>query len=143
MEEVHARMKQLCEFFPQCEPLDMEEEIYDDESEYWPTEQTEMPQIRITATNNSTYNSYVRTPTQHLLNPTTTQDARWSSGESSNPKIVSSAFTNDAPMVRGNSGMSLTPLSIDVDPNAWDLKEFDIQRLIGANGESFDKIIRH
>lgn len=136
MEEVHARMKQLCEFFPQCEPLDMEEEVYDDESEYWPTEQTEMPQIRITATNNSTYsNSYVRTPTQYLLNPT--QDARWSSGESSNPKIVSSAFTNDAPMVRGNSGMSLTPLSIDVDPNAWELKEFDLQRLIGTNGEYF------
>lgn len=147
MEEVHTRMKQLCEFFPQCEPLDMEES-YDDESDYWPTEQTEMPQIRITATNNSTYGggslsfpSQPRTPTQYLLNPV--PDARWSSGESSNPKIVSSAFTtnNEAPMVRtgsGGGGMSMMPLSIDVDPNAWDLKEIDMQRLIGTNGEFFN-----
>lgn len=131
MEEVHTRMKKLCEFFPECEPLDMEE-TYDDESDYWPTEQTEMPQIRITATNSSTFGgTQPRTPTNYYLNPV--PDARWSSGESGNPKIVSSAFTNEPPMVRGGSGSVMTPLSVDVDPNAWDLKELDLQRLLGAS----------
>lgn len=146
MEEVHERMKQLCEFFPPCEPLDMNEEIYEDESDYWPTEQTEMPQIRITASNNSTFGGSVRfnQSNQYHLNPLLSTDARWSSGESSNPKIVSSAFTNsnsnnfnnEAPLVRtGSGGMSMMPLSIDCDPNAWELKEFDMQRIVGGNCE--------
>lgn len=80
MEEVHERMKILCTFFPDAEPLTMEDEYddedvrktrvdhlnfpnfqsnfqigpgldtYDFDSVYWPTDATERPQIRINAT---------------------------------------------------------------------------------------------
>ncbi|CAG9812273.1 unnamed protein product [Chironomus riparius] len=142
MDEVHERMKILCDFFPDCEPLNMFDEPYEDEesnldtydfdSIYWPTEQTDMPQIRVSSTIDSTCHSTSRTPTQHLLNPMS-GDARWSSGESGNPRIVSLGH-NGAPMVRGNSNNSpMAPLNVDIDPNAWDLKTHDLQRLVGGD----------
>ena len=147
MEEVHDRMKQLCQFFPECEPLNMNEPVtYDDnesnldtnldyESIYWPTEQTDMPQIRVSSTIDSVQNTS-RTPTQHLLNPVM-GDARWSSSESGNPKIVSFGNRNEPPFVRGSSLASpMTPLAVDVDPNAWELRPNDLQRLVsGEHGE--------
>jgi hypothetical protein len=164
MEEVHERMKVLCEFFPKAEPLNMEDEYedeideagvetYDFESIYWPTDATERPQIKINATDMSHYYSTVgteqdrigsRTPTGQFLMPGTPQvDARWASGDSSgNPKIVSSfQGPNDPPTVRGGSSgsvpsMMMQPLNLDIDPNAWELKNHDLQRLIGNSSSS-------
>jgi hypothetical protein len=141
MEEVHDRMKALCDFFPEAEPLNMDEsyddetsniDTYDFDSIPWPTEQTDMPQIRVSAnTHDSSFQNTARTPTaqQYLLN-VSSADARWSSGDSGNPKIVSS----EPPMVRslGGGGGMMTPLNIDVDPNAWDLKHHELQRLVGG-----------
>lgn len=64
--------------------------------------------------------------------PATTPDARWASGDSSaNPKIVSS-FGNDAPTVRGNAGYApMQALNLEIDPNAWELQNHDLQRLLG------------
>lgn len=66
--------------------------------------------------------------------PGTPAEARWASADSSgNPKIVSS-FANDPPAVRGSlgTGASMQPLNLEVDPNAWELKDHDLQRLLGG-----------
>src|SRR4051812_2208591 len=110
-------------------------DTYDYDSIYWPTEATERPQIRINAISDSI--SYInqteldgsRTPTGQFLMPNTPIDARWSSGDSNgNPKIVSS-FANDPPTVRGNYSASsqMQPLNLDIDPNAWELKNHNLQ----------------
>lgn len=121
-------------------------DTYDFESIYWPTDATERPQIRInpsTDSNNYLYATQTerdrigsRTPTGQFLMPGTTPvDARWASGDSSgNPKIVSSSRgPNDAPTVRTNNGLlpSMQPLNLDIDPNAWELKNPDLQQLLG------------
>lgn len=116
----------------------------DFESIYWPTDATERgPQIKINATDMSNYLYSTqteqerygsRTPTGQFLMPGTPVDARWASGDSSgNPKIVSSFGANDAPTVRGNlTGVpSMQPLNLDIDPNAWELKNHDLQQLLG------------
>lgn len=120
-------------------PYDDEEsnvDTYDFDSIYWATEQTEMPQICVSSTIDSSYHNSLRTPTQNFLSPGI-GDARWSSSESGNPKIVSIGSKNDPPMVRGlSSNSQLTPLAVDIDPNAWELKNYDLQRLGGGeNGE--------
>ena len=151
MDEVHERMKILCEFFPKPEPLIIRDDYtdnggdeagldtYDFDSVYWPTDATERPQIRVNAmTETSNYQSEdrydSRTPTggQFLMPATPTVDARWASGDSSgNPKIVSS-FQNNPPMVRGGDGLSpfMLPLNLEIDPNAWDLKGHDLQQFV-------------
>lgn len=153
MEEVHERMKALCEFFPEAEPLSMEDEdevednerldTYDFESIYWPTDATERPQIRIN-TDNYYYSTQTeperygsRTPTGQFLMPTPMADARWGSGDSS-PKIVSSQGGNEPPTVRGINSTStpqMQPLNLEIDPNAWELKNHDLQRLLGNSCE--------
>lgn len=159
MKEVHERMKVLCQFFPEAEPLPIDDEYedevvedgldtYDFESIYWPTDATERPQIKINATND--INSYLysnendryqsRTPTGQFLTPGPTPvDARWASGDSSgNPKIVSSfQGSADAPKVRGYSGFNqkMQPLNLEIDPNAWELKNYDLQQLLGNGCE--------
>lgn len=165
-------MKVLCQFFPEAEALNMEEEYYEeeavsklklinsstsklascqgetgmdtlDESIYWPTETTERPQIKINATNDSSYlystqtdrfGSRTPTPGQFLMPATTPVDARWASGDSSgNPKIVSSQGANNAPTVRGDSALlsSMQPLNLEIDPNAWELKNHDLHQFLG------------
>lgn len=170
MEEVHNRMIVLCTFFPEAQPLSMEEEFdqeevrktlaffdldrcpnrsdhfqvehgletYDFESVYWPTDATERPQIKINATTDASEYLYTtdtegnrygsRTPTGQFLTPGAPVDARWASGESGNPKIVSSfQGSNGPPLVRRGSGGSqlMQPLNLDIDPNAWELKNYD------------------
>lgn len=65
--------------------------------------------------------------------PVTPVDARWASGDSNgNPKIVSS-FVNNPPTVRGGTGPapSMQPLNLEIDPNAWELKNPDLQQMLG------------
>lgn len=112
---------------------------------YWPTDTSERPQIKINATNDSSYlystqtDRYgSRTPTQQgqfLMPASAPIDARWASGDSSgNPKIVSSQGANDAPTVRGNTGSLpfMQPLNLEIDPNAWELKNHDLHQFIGT-----------
>lgn len=129
-------------------------DTYDFDSIYWPTDATERPQIKINATNET--NDYLystdqdrqdsRTPTKQFLIPGAIPvDARWASGDSSgNPKIVSSfQNSNDAPSVRGFSGSAqkMQPLNLEIDPNAWELKNYDLQQLLG-NGREYWKAIK-
>lgn len=153
MDEVHERMKILCQLFPEPEPLSFYDEYSDDvvdemgsntgdfDSVYWPTDATERPQIRINAmselSNYQTEDRYgSRTPTgsQFLMPATPTVDARWASGDSSgNPKIVSSfQNSNHPPTVRGFEGTSSfsQPLSLEIDPNAWELNGQNLQHFI-------------
>lgn len=118
-------------------------DTYDFDSIYWPTDTTERPQIKINATNDSSYlfstqtdrfGSQTPTPGQFLMPSTTPIDARWASGDSSgNPKIVSSNGANGAPTVRVNSASlsTMQQLNLDIDPNAWELKDHYVQQLIG------------
>lgn len=80
-----------------------------------------------------------RTPTGQFLQPGTPVDARWASGDSSgNPKIVSSfQGPNNPPAVRGSSGptYSLQPLNLEIDPNAWELRNYDMHMLLGNSCE--------
>lgn len=126
-------------------PYDDEEsnvDTYDFDSIYWQTEHTDMPEIRVSPTINSNYQNSSRTPTNNFLTPGL-GDARWSSSESGNPKIVSIGSRNRPPIVRGmSSGSQLTPLAVDVDPNAWELKPHELPRLIGAEaGEVCFKLL--
>lgn len=118
-------------------------DTYDFDSIYWQTDATERPQIRINSstgtnnhfTNQSEHDRYdSRTPVNQFLMPGTPAEARWASADSSgNPKIVSS-FANDPPAVRGTLGSAaaMQPLNLEVDPNAWELKDHDLQRLLGG-----------
>lgn len=123
-------------------------DTYDFESIYWPTDTTERPQIRINASNDT--NDYLyssehdhlgsRTPTGQFLIPGSTPiDARWASSDSNgNPKIVSSfQGANNGPTVRGFSGstQSMQPLNLEIDPNAWELKNYDLQQMLGNGCE--------
>lgn len=118
---------------------------------YWQQDQLEQtPRIRVDASPVSNqYEGLVteiggsRTPTQQFLLPNAQQaDARWGSGGSSgSPIIVSSLHDgqttpNEPPKVRTINMPQMPmmqPLNLDVDPNAWELKNVDLQRLLGNN----------
>lgn len=126
-------------------------DTYDFESIYWPTDVSDRPQIKINASNDTMLNSLdkdrygSRTPTGQYLAPGAPVDARWASGDSSgNPKIVSSfQGANGAPTVRGYSGshQKMQPLNLEIDPNAWELKNYDLQQLLG-NVREYRKLIK-
>lgn len=143
MAEVHERMKVLSEFFPEPEPLNMLEsyddsvdelggggglDTYDFESIYWPTDATERPQIRIDALTEINSLSQQSLDRQFLMPGVQSTDARWSSGDSSGPRIISSLVNNVNSNNGGRSGANsqfMKPLNVEVDPNAWELQNFD------------------
>jgi hypothetical protein len=136
MYEVHERMKVLSEFFPEPEPLNMLDtydespdehglDTYDFESIYWPTDATERPQIRIdnlTEINSLSQHSIDR----QFLMPGVQADARWSSGDSSVPRIISLPANSDQSHLRATTNSTfMQPLNVVVDPDAWELQNFD------------------
>lgn len=145
MEEVNKRMGILSSFFPEPEPLCGDEELYDesvDEHGFdtydfdsiinWPTDATEKPQIRVDAlTEINRLRSQQSTIDRQYLVPNAQADARWSSGDLNSPKIITSS-AKDQPNIRsainntsGASNPFMQPLNVEVDPNAWDLQNFD------------------
>jgi hypothetical protein len=134
MAEVHERMKLLSEFFPEPEPLNMLDsyddstdehyglDTYDFESIYWPTDATERPQIRIDALTEINSLSQQSIDRQYLMPGVQSTDARWSSGDSSGPRIISSLVNNNG---RVTNSQFMQPLNVEVDPNAWELQNFD------------------
>lgn len=145
MEEVNKRMGILSSFFPEPEPLCGDEELYDesvDEHGFdtydfdsiinWPTDATEKPQIRVDAlTEINRLRSQQSTIDRQYLVPNAQADARWSSSDLNSPKIITSS-AKDQPNIRsainntsGASNPFMQPLNVEVDPNAWDLQNFD------------------
>lgn len=143
MEEVFNRMKVLSSFFPEPEPLGDDEEpcedtidehgfdTYDFDSIInWPTDVTEKPHIRVDAlTEIDSLKSGAMSIDRQFLVPNAQADARWSSGGDSNgPKIITSTAQQRSAINKSSSSASnsfMQPLNVEVDPNAWELQNFD------------------